>query len=159
MNEPSGGAPTSAPTSGGGSGVRVVPLQDVPPIVLPGGSWSRVLLTGDRVGSSTALGFSSFAPATSTAMLSHLTEELAYVLSGRGELRLDGETVPYGAGSALYIPAGVWHAVVNTGDAPVTMVFAFPHPDYPPTERRPPDAAAPADAQSPAAAAPPRGRP
>ena len=40
------------------------------------------------------------------------------------------------AGPALYIPAGVWHAVVNTGNEPVTMVFAFPHPDYPPTERR-----------------------
>jgi quercetin dioxygenase-like cupin family protein len=73
---------------------------------------------------------------TSTAMLSHATEELAYVLAGRGELRLDDETVPYDAGSALFIPAGVWHAVANTGEEPVTMVFAFPHPDYPPTERR-----------------------
>ena len=53
-----------------------------------------------------------------------------------GELRLEDEVVPYAAGSALYIPAGVWHAVVNTGNEPVTMVFAFPHPDYPPTERR-----------------------
>ena len=118
------------------SGVEVVPLEDVPPIDLPGGSWSRVLLTGARVGSSSALGFSNFAAGTSTAMLSHATEELAYVLTGQGELRLDGETVPYGAGSALFIPAGVWHAVANTGDEPVTMVFAFPHPDYPPTERR-----------------------
>ena len=76
------------------SGVRVVPLADVPPIDLPGGSWSRVILTGDRVGSGTALGVSSFAPGTSTAMLSHETEELAYVLSGQGELRLDDEVVP-----------------------------------------------------------------
>ncbi len=124
------------------TGVRVVPLEDVPPIDLPGGSWSRVLLNGDRVASTSALGFSSFAAGTSTAMLSHSTEELAYVLTGQGELRLDGETVPYSAGSALFIPAGVWHAVANTGDAPVTMVFTFPHPDYPPTERR--DAGQPA---------------
>lgn len=119
------------------SGVRVVTLEDVPPIELPGGSWSRVLLNGERVASSSALGFSSFAAGTSTAMLSHATEELAYVLTGRGELRLDEEAVPYAAGSALYIPARVWHAVANTGDEPVTMVFAFPHPDYPPTDRRP----------------------
>ena len=26
--------------------------------------------------------------------------------------------------------------VVNTGDEDVVMVFGFPHPDYPPTERR-----------------------
>lgn len=121
------------------SGVRVVTLEDVPPIELPGGSWSRVLLTGERVASSSALGFSSFAAGTSTAMLSHATEELAYVLTGQGELRLDEDTVPYGAGSALFIPAGVWHAVANTGDEPVTMVFTFPHPDYPPTDRRPAD--------------------
>ncbi len=119
------------------SGVRVVPLEDVPPIELPGGSWSRVMLTGERVASSSALGFSSFAAGSSTAMLSHATEELAYVITGQGELRLDEEAVPYRAGSALFIPAGVWHAVANTGDEPVTMVFAFPHPDYPPTDRRP----------------------
>ncbi len=125
------------------TGVRVVPLEDVAPIELPGGSWSRVLLTGERVASSSALGFSSFAAGTSTAMLSHATEELAYVLTGQGELRLDEDTVPYGAGSALFIPAGVWHAVANTGDEPVTMVFAFPHPDYPPTKRRPVDGSEP----------------
>lgn len=118
------------------SGVRVVPLEDVPPIALPGGSWSRILLSGKQVSSSSALGFSSFAARTSTAMLSHETEELAYVLTGVGELRLDDESVPYQAGSALFIPARVWHAVANTGDEPVTMVFAFPHPDYPPTRRR-----------------------
>jgi oxalate decarboxylase/phosphoglucose isomerase-like protein (cupin superfamily) len=44
--------------------------------------------------------------------------------------------VPFSAGAALFIPARAWHAVVNTGDVPVTMVFAFPGPDYPPTERR-----------------------
>ncbi len=118
-------------------GVRVVPLEDVAPVDLPGGSWSRVILTGDRVGSTTAMGFSSFAPGTTTAMLSHATEELAYVLTGRGELRLPDAVVPIAAGSAMYVPAGVWHAVVNTSDEPVTMVFAFAHPDYPPTDRRP----------------------
>ena len=121
-------------------GVHVVWLEDVPPIELPGGSWSRVILTGDRVGSASALGFSSFAAHTATAMLSHETEELAYVLRGSGTLRLDDGSVPYGPGAALYIPAGVWHAVVNDGDEDVTMVFAFPHPDYPPTERRAPSA-------------------
>lgn len=69
-------------------------------------------------------------------MLSHETEELAYVLGGSGRLRMDDGSVPYGPGSALYIPAGVWHAVVNDGDVAVSMVFAFPHPDYPPTARR-----------------------
>jgi len=129
---------------GGLAGVRIVALEDVPPVNLPGGSWSRVMLTGERVAASTALGFSTFAPGTSTAMLSHATEELCFVVSGTGELRLDDGTVPYREGSALFIPPGVWHAVANTGDVPVTMVFCFPHPDYPPTERRPLDEGEPA---------------
>lgn len=117
-------------------GVRVVRREEVAAVELPGGSWSRVILTRERVGSDTTLGYSSFAPGTVTAMLSHATDELAYVLSGRGELWLEDEVVPCSADAALFIPAGVWHAVANTGDEPVTMVFAFPGPDYPPTERR-----------------------
>ena len=96
-----------------------------------------MLLTRERVGSDTALGFSSFAPGTQTASLNHATDELAYVLTGNGELWLEDEVVPYGPESALFIPAGVWHVVANPGTEPVTMVFVFPGPDYPPTERRP----------------------
>lgn len=118
-------------------GVRVVPRDAVEAIDLPGGSWSRVLLTEERVGAQTALGFSSFAPGTQTASLNHATDELAYVLTGNGELWLDDEVIAYGPDSALFIPAGVWHVVANTGDVPVTMVFVFPGPGYPPTERRP----------------------
>jgi len=62
--------------------------------------------------------------------------ESAYVLSGEGELRLEGETVAFAGGQGLHIPAGIWHAVANTGSEDVAMVFGFPHPDYPPTQRR-----------------------
>lgn len=117
--------------------VRVVPLEEVPKIDLPKGSWSRMLVTDKTVaGNRASLGFSVFTPGTATTPVRHETEEVAYVVSGRGELRLDGETVSYRAGDALFIPAGIWHAVANTGSEDVVMVFGFPHPDYPPTERR-----------------------
>ena len=83
-----------------------------------------------------SLGYSVFTPGTVLTPVCHETEEVAYVVAGRGELRLDDEAVPFAPGDALYIPAGVWHAVANTGDEDVVMVFGFPHPDYPPTERR-----------------------
>ncbi len=117
--------------------VRVVPLESVPKIDLPKGGWSRMLVTDKTVGGNRgSLGFSVFTPGTATAPVRHETEEFAYVVSGRGELRLEGHAVVYGAGDALFIPAGVWHAVANTGAEDVVMVFGFPHPDYPPTERR-----------------------
>ena len=115
-----------------GSRVTVVPLSAVDPIELPGGSWSRMVARGER----SSLGCSVFTPGTVLSPVCHEAEEVAYVVSGSGELRLDDGSVPFGEGDALHIPAGVWHAVANTGEEDVVMVFGFPHPDYPPTERR-----------------------
>jgi quercetin dioxygenase-like cupin family protein len=117
--------------------VTVVPLESVESVELPRGSWSRMLLTDARVGGNAAsLGYSVFTPGTVTAQVRHETEEVAYVVSGNGELRLEDGSVGFGRGDALHIPAGLWHAVANTGDEDTVMVFGFPHPAYPPTERR-----------------------
>ena len=115
-----------------GALVEIVNLVDVEPIELPKGSWSRMLAKGER----SSLGYSVFTPGTELQPVCHETEEVAYVVSGTGELRLDDGAVAFGEGDAMRIPAGVWHAVVNTGAEDVVMVFGFPHPDYPPTERR-----------------------
>jgi quercetin dioxygenase-like cupin family protein len=112
--------------------VSVVSLDAVEPIELPHGSWSRMVVKGEA----SSLGYSVFTPGTVLAPVRHEAEEVAYVVAGSGELRLDDEAVPFRAGEALHIPAGVWHAVANTGREDVVMVFGFPHPDYPPTERR-----------------------
>ena len=96
-----------------------------------------MLVTASRVeGNAASLGYSVFTPGTVLVPVKHETEEFAYVVSGRGELLLDDRALPFGPGDALYVPSGVWHAVSNTGDEDAVMVFGFPHPDYPPTERR-----------------------
>jgi quercetin dioxygenase-like cupin family protein len=116
---------------------QVVALDAVDPIELPNGSWSRMLVTDRSVGGNRgSLGYSVFTPGTTLAPVRHETEEFAFVVSGRGELLLDGQSLAFGQGDALYIPGGVWHAVSNTGESDAIMVFGFPHPDYPPTERR-----------------------
>jgi len=121
----------------GTAGVTVVPLEAADPIELPGGSWSRMLVTGARApGTTSSLGYSVFTPGTVLASVCHETEEVAYVVAGSGELRTDDGEVAFGPGDALHIAAGVWHAVANTGAEDLVMVFGFPHPDYPPTERR-----------------------
>lgn len=117
--------------------VRAVALEDVPLIELPNGSWSRMVVTDESVsGNGASIGYSVFTPGTATDPVSHEADEVAYVLSGNGELRLDEGAVAFKAGDGLFIPANVWHAVVNTGDEDVAMVFGFPFPSYPPTERR-----------------------
>lgn len=118
-------------------GVAVVALADVEPIELPGGSWSRMLVSDERVqGNRSSIGYSVFKPGTATGSVCHETEEVAYILSGSGRLDTDEGQVRFGAGDALHIPPGTWHAVVNDSDQEVAMVFGFPHPAYPPTERR-----------------------
>ncbi len=98
------------------SEVSVITLTDVEPVRLAGGSWSRVLVADSTVaGNVSALGYSVFKPGTSTADLSHETEELAYIVSGRGVIRLETEDVPVAAGQALYVPAKIWHTVLNPG--------------------------------------------
>jgi len=117
--------------------VTTVRLEEVDPIELPQGSWSRMLVTDAHVdGNNSSLGYSVFTPGTVLSPVQHATEEVAYVVSGTGEIRLDDGAVSFGKGDARHIPAGVWHAVANTGDEDVVMVFGFPHPAYPPTERR-----------------------
>jgi mannose-6-phosphate isomerase-like protein (cupin superfamily) len=120
------------------NGVAVISLAEVPPVELAGGSWSRVLVAEKTVGggNTSALGYSVFKPGTSTADLSHSVEELAYVVSGQGVIRLETGDVPVAAGQALYVPARLWHTVKNAGREDLVMVFSFPSPDYPPTERR-----------------------
>jgi mannose-6-phosphate isomerase-like protein (cupin superfamily) len=121
------------------SDVAVISLTDVESVLLAGGSWSKVLVSEHTVaGNSSALGYSVFKPGTSTADLSHEVEELAYIVSGSGLIRLETGEVPVAAGQALYVPARVWHTVVNPGDEDLVMVFSFPSPGYPPTERREP---------------------
>lgn len=121
------------------SEVAVITLADVAPVELPGGSWSRVLVAEQTVGgNASALGYSVFKPGTSTADLSHSVEELAYIVSGSGVIRLETEDVPVAAGQALYVPARLWHTVMNPGSEDLVMVFSFPSPGYPPTDRREP---------------------
>ena len=117
--------------------VQAVHFEDVEAIPLPSGSWSRMVLSAANIGGiRSSLGYSIFRPGTVTDPVSHEVEELAFVVDGNGELRLEGDTLPFRAGTALHIPARVWHAVANTGKEDMVMVFTFPSPGYPPTDRR-----------------------
>ena len=119
------------------SRTAVISLQDVDPVELPMGSWSRLLVTEHTVaGNASTMGYSVFKPGLVAADLSHSVEELAFVVGGSGVIRLEDGQLKVHAGQALFIPARVWHTVVNDEDEDLVMVFSFPSPGYPPTERR-----------------------
>jgi quercetin dioxygenase-like cupin family protein len=121
------------------SRAEVISLKDVDPVELPKQSWSRLLITERTVaGNRSTMGYSVFKAGMEAADLSHSVEELAFVVGGRGAIRLEDGQLEVHAGQALFIPARMWHTVVNDGDEDLVMVFSFPSPDYPPTERREP---------------------
>jgi mannose-6-phosphate isomerase-like protein (cupin superfamily) len=116
---------------------RAIPLEVVSRIDLPRDSWSAVLVSDKTVDENHAsLGYSVFTPGFVSDDLSHSVDELCFVVSGRGMIRLEDGQVEVKPHDGLFIPANVWHTIVNTADEDLTMVFTFPWPDYPPTERR-----------------------
>jgi mannose-6-phosphate isomerase-like protein (cupin superfamily) len=116
---------------------RAIPLEDISRIHLSDDSWSAVVVNDKTVDENHAsLGYSVFGPGFVSDDLSHSVDELCFVVSGRGVIRLEDGEVEVKSQDGLFIPAKAWHTIVNASDEDLTMVFAFPWPDYPPTERR-----------------------
>ena len=121
------------------SEVAVITLADVPPVELAGGSWSRSWWRSRRSAATPrpwATRCSSRAPRPPTCPTRSRSSPTS--VSGSGVIRLETGDVPVTAGQALYVPARLWHTVVNPGSEDLVMVFSFPSPGYPPTERREP---------------------
>jgi len=124
------------------AGLARLGFDDVQPEYLNAGTWRKILLSEDVIpGARSCVGYSNFSPGTVTSPIVHETEEFAFVVTGTGEMRGDDEMVPFAAYDTLYIPAGSWHSIANTGDSDVVMVFGFPSSRYPATRGRASDTA------------------
>lgn len=56
----------------------------------------------------------------------HLNEaEVIYIQSGTGIFTLGEKEYPVKAGSAAFVPKGVWHGLRNTGTEIIRMIFTF----------------------------------
>ena len=55
----------------------------------------------------------------------HKYDEVVYVLTGNGELHIDGETAPLQAGTCVHLPAGLVHCLENTGPDEMQVLGVF----------------------------------
>ena len=55
----------------------------------------------------------------------HEAEETYYVVSGRGQVEIEGAGTEVGPGSAVFIPPHARHALDCTGAEPLVFVFTF----------------------------------
>jgi mannose-6-phosphate isomerase-like protein (cupin superfamily) len=51
------------------------------------------------------------------------TEEIYYLLEGRGRMSVGAETREVAAGDAVFIPRGAIHTLENTGDEPIRLLL------------------------------------
>ena len=68
----------------------------------------------------------------------HKYDEVVYVLTGSGELHIDGETAPLRAGTCVHLPAGLVHCLENTGPGEMQVLGVF-RPEGSPAEAYYPD--------------------
>ena len=61
---------------------------------------------------------------------SHVSEQVALVLSGRMEFTVDGKPVVVAAGEALHLPAHVPHGATALEDSVLFDVFSPPRADW-----------------------------
>ena len=107
-------------------------IQDVrlDPIANPGDpdDWrpnSRWALVTDP-GASLAVIIEEVAPADKIPLHRHTIDEVLLYESGSGEIVIGDERRPVSAGSIAFVPAGLAHATVNTGDEPLRLRAVFP---------------------------------
>lgn len=55
----------------------------------------------------------------------HTQAELYFIISGTGEVIVEGEATPVAAGDAVLIPGDVEHHAVNTGSVPLRLLYVF----------------------------------
>ena len=73
-------------------------------------------LLGRGTARNQSLAEATLAPGQATARHYHAdTEEIYFLLSGSGEMELDGERATVSAGDAVLIPPGAWHQMRASG--------------------------------------------
>ena len=56
---------------------------------------------------------------------SHDATEIYVILSGEGDVLIEGNSTPVREGSAVWIPEGLEHYAHNTGSVPLRLLYMF----------------------------------
>ena len=87
----------------------------------------KLLIAGESTQSVGLItGIAEITPGAELMRHHHEPAETYYIMSGRGEMEIEGRTRPVGPGCAVYIPPDARHAIRCTGPEPLVFVFSFP---------------------------------
>lgn len=88
---------------------------------------TAVEMINARTAGSTKVSFAKLIIATGHKSSSHYhkqTEEIYYILSGSGKVIIGAVDFEVGPGHAIFLPIGVSHQIINTGDQDLVFVCA-----------------------------------
>ena len=87
----------------------------------------KLLIAGESTQSVGLItGIAEITPGSELMRHHHEPAETYYIMSGRGEMEIEGRTQAVGPGCAIYIPPDAKHAIRCTGPEPLVFVFSFP---------------------------------
>ena len=87
----------------------------------------KLLVAGERTASTGLVtGLAEIAPGAALERHHHDPAETYFIVSGRGQMEIEGRTTQVGPGCAIYIPPDARHAFHCTGAEPLVFVFSFP---------------------------------
>ncbi len=116
----------------GAGSVRVVRAHTGRVLAYPGARLEVLLAPGPAGPAAALLGTVELMPGACLpeppGLSSHPVEELAYVLSGRLQLWVEGEEVELGPGDAVFLRPGERHRARNPGSAPCRALFVLAPP-------------------------------
>lgn len=113
-------------------GKYVVHVNEVPVGKIPGRE-IRDLINGKTVGAKAiSLRITDVLPGeVCTPGHTHTEcEEVIFILSGKGDIKIGEEVFPMKVGDAVYLPIGVGHLIRNTGKEVMRMACSFSSPDF-----------------------------
>ena len=111
-----------APPPGGGY------IADIDDETVDNADYRRVLVTGSH----SQLVLMTLRPGEDIGVETHEHgDQFIRVEAGTGRATLDGRVYPLRPGTAIVIPAGVAHNVINTGSSPLQMYVVYSPPEHP----------------------------
>jgi quercetin dioxygenase-like cupin family protein len=89
---------------------------------LPASNFARELIGDDHGGLAMSIIFVDAAPGRGPSLHRHDYDEVLIVQEGEATVTAGDQTRVVHAGEVVMIPAGTWHAFVNTGDGPLRQI-------------------------------------
>ena len=105
---------------------KIIHSKEVKPFIIDETYYSKMLLDDDVAGTHTInINEGTLSPGRRTGGGVHEKDEIYYIVSGNAKMVLDGERSDVGPGSVVFIPAGVFHYLINKSEEESVVILTF----------------------------------